>query len=127
MHNINSLICTISIVFITTLTLTSQVPTIQDCLGAIPICQTVYTESQSPSGDGNYVDELNPDFTCLAFESNAIWYTFTTNASGNFGFLVTPNNITDDFDWALYNITGKQCSRRRFLQQRDRGYGRNNL
>ena len=32
--------------------LSAQVPTIQDCLGAIPVCQEVYTESQSPTGDG---------------------------------------------------------------------------
>jgi len=98
------------IVLTFTSSLLGQIPTIQDCLGAISICQPIYTESQSPSGDGNYVDELNTDFTCLSFESNAIWYTFTTNSDGNFGFLVTPNTISNDFDWALYNITDATCA-----------------
>jgi len=95
--------------FFLTQNLKAQVPTIQDCLGAIPVCQQIYTEVNSPSGDGNYVDELNVGFTCLAFESNAIWYTFTTNSAGNFGFVVTPMDLDDDYDWALYNITGASC------------------
>lgn len=33
-----------------------QVPTTQDCLGAIPICQEVYQEDKSPTGSGNYTN-----------------------------------------------------------------------
>ncbi len=99
----------VSIFLITVFSLQGQLPTIQDCLGAIPVCQEIYVETTAPSGSGNYPNELNPGFTCIANEQNAIWYTFTTNSSGNFGFVVTPNNLNDDYDWALYNITNATC------------------
>lgn len=89
--------------------LPAQAPTVQDCLGAIPVCQPVYSESQSLSGDGNYPNEVNVTISCTSFEDHSIWYTFTVNESGNFGFVITPNNPTDDYDWALFNITNAEC------------------
>ena len=89
--------------------LTGQNASIQDCIGAIPVCQKIYVESQSPVGRGNF-DEVNPDFNCMQVESNSIWYTFTVNTSGNFGFLLTPMNQSDDYDWALFNLTDASCS-----------------
>ncbi len=89
----------------------AQVPTIQDCLGALPVCQNVYSESRSPSGEGNYTNEIFTGTSCLNDgETNSIWYTFTVNKTGNFGFLITPNDLDDDYDWALYNITNASCS-----------------
>lgn len=93
-----------------TLSLYGQTPTIQDCLGAIPICQPVYREAQAPSGMGNYPDEINSSISCLADERNAIWYTFTVAATGNFGFTLVPNRASDDYDWALYDITNATCA-----------------
>ncbi|MDV7393754.1 hypothetical protein RZS08_20420, partial [Arthrospira platensis SPKY1] len=29
--------------------------------------------------------------------------------SGNFGFLITPNDPNDDYDWSLFNITTASC------------------
>lgn len=87
-----------------------QIPTTQDCLGAIPICQTTYTENFVPSGAGNYPNEVNPNSTCLGGgEIYSIWYTFTVNESGDFGFVLTPNNLSDDYDWALFNVTNASC------------------
>jgi gliding motility-associated-like protein len=88
----------------------AQAPTVQDCLGAIPICQQIYTESQSPTGTGNYPNEVNGDFSCSLSESNSIWYAFTVNQSGNFGFLIDPNDRNDDYDWALFDITNATCA-----------------
>lgn len=90
--------------------LQAQIPTIQDCLGAIPICQPVYSESQSPTGTGNYPNEINTSISCTDAEIQTIWYTFTTGEDGNFGFLITPNNIANDYDWALFNITNASCT-----------------
>ena len=88
----------------------AQVPTIQDCLGALPVCQNVYSESRSPSGEGNYTNEIFTGTSCLNDgETNSIWYTFKVNKTGNFGFLITPNDLDDDYDWALYNITNASC------------------
>ncbi len=88
-------------------TLMSQTPTIQDCLGAIPICQQIYTEALSPVGDGNIPNEIQN--TCMDGELNIIWYTFTVNQTGDFGFVLTPNNPDDDYDWALFDITNATC------------------
>ena len=43
-------------------------------------------------------------------ELNSIWYTFTVNQSGDFGFTLTPNNSNDDYDWAMFNITNATCA-----------------
>ena len=94
--------------------LVGQVPTVQDCLGAIPVCTEVYSETISPSGAGNYPNEINSflfgGFCCMGSEASSIWYTFTVNQTGDFGFTLTPNSIDDDYDWALFDITGKSCS-----------------
>lgn len=89
--------------------LPAQTPTIQDCLGAIPVCQETYEEAESPSGTGNYPNELLSGQTCTDGELNSIWYVFTANANGSLGFLITPNDLDDDYDWALFNITNADC------------------
>ena len=43
-------------------------------------------------------------------EINSIWYIFTVNQSGDFGFVLTPNDLNDDYDWALFNITNGTCA-----------------
>ena len=88
----------------------SQTPTIQDCLGAIPICNRIYSESFVKPGCGNICDEIDKDNTCGFPEEGSVWYTFTVNKSGDFGFIITPDQLTDDYDWALFNITNASCS-----------------
>lgn len=83
---------------------------IQDCLGAIPVCQDTYTEVNSPVGDGNIPNEIIPGETCTAGELNSIWYVFTANQNGMLGFLITPNNLDDDYDWALFDLTNGDCN-----------------
>jgi hypothetical protein len=89
----------------------AQVPTNQDCLNAIPICQNVYSTTASYSGEGNILNEINSSNSCLGSgELNDVWYTFTVQQSGNLNFLITPNNSADDYDWAVYNLTNNNCS-----------------
>jgi gliding motility-associated-like protein len=38
-------------------------------------------------------------------DKNPFWYTFTCYVSGTLGFLITPNDLGDDYDWQLYDIT----------------------
>ncbi len=91
--------------------LKAQVPTNQDCLDAIPICQNVYSTTISYSGEGSYPNEINSGSSCLGSgELNDVWYTFTVQQSGNLNFLITPNNSSDDYDWAVYNLTNNNCS-----------------
>ncbi|MBK7570585.1 MAG: PKD domain-containing protein [Bacteroidetes bacterium] len=86
-------------------------PTNQDCPNAIPICQNVYNTAVSYSGEGNILDEIDPLNSCLgAGELNDVWYTFTVQTSGNLDFTITPNTISEDYDWAVYNLTNASCA-----------------
>jgi len=89
-------------------TITIAQPTIQDCLGAIPVCQDFYSEINSPEGEGSFPNEA-PFAACTQGESNSIWYVFTVNEDGLLGFLITPNDLNDDYDWALFDITSVDC------------------
>ena len=81
----------------------------QDCNSAIPVCQNVYSTAVSYSGEGN-TQEI-PSNSCLGSnEKNSVWYTFSTSSAGNLAFNITPNNGSDDYDFALYDITGNNCS-----------------
>jgi gliding motility-associated-like protein len=114
MFNIKKYIFFVLIFFFKTLIVNSQVPTVQDCLGAIPICQNSYTTSNSYVGPGNYSSEINIfSSSCLSSgggENNSVWYTFTSQTSGNFNFEINPNDVYDDYDWAVYNLTSANCA-----------------
>lgn len=47
--------------------------------------------------DGNVYRDLNP-----------YWYKFTCFTSGTLGFVIKPNNSQDDYDWQLFDITGRE-------------------
>ncbi len=92
----------------------SQVPTVQDCWGAIPVCQNVYSQANSYSGEGNYPNEIPTTGGCpgnclLSGEKNDVWYVFTVQQSGNLSFTITPNSTDDDYDWVVYNLTNASC------------------
>lgn len=107
MHRLSALFA----LLLFTINAAAQVPTTADCLGAIPICQNQYSYSLSPSGEGNYPTEINSGSSCLGSgELNDTWYTFTVQQSGNLSFLITPNAMSDDYDWAVYNLTTNNCA-----------------
>jgi len=92
-----------------------QTPTVGDCLGAIPVCQDVYYEPNIYSGTGNYPNEI-PDCNpincelccpdnCLDGEWNSAWYIFTVQESGLLRFTIDPDIPSDDYDWAVFNLT----------------------
>ncbi len=86
-------------------------PTVQDCLGAIAVCQNVYSEANAYSGTGNIPSEINSTNSCLGSgEKNDVWYTFTTQTAGNVCFTIDPNVNSDDYDWAVYDLTSNSCS-----------------
>ncbi|PCJ82411.1 MAG: hypothetical protein COA57_13350 [Flavobacteriales bacterium] len=87
----------------------SQVPpdSIQDCEGAIPICDNFFYQDSAFSGEGAYPNEVTPIVSCLSSgEKNSAWYTFTVQASGQLCFTIIPNNPVDDYDWAVFHMTG---------------------
>lgn len=82
---------------------------IQDCTGAIPVCQDSYSEVNAPSGSGNVTD-LFPGETCMDTEDNSVWYVFTASEAGMLGFVITPNDLDDDYDWALFDLSTGDCN-----------------
>ncbi len=92
----------------------SQTPTTQDCLGAIPVCDYIYHEDSTASGFGNYFEIPNggnncPNGHCMDGEKNSRWYIFTVIQSGDLRFQITPQVQTDDYDWAVFNLTDHEC------------------
>ncbi len=61
---------------------------------SVPVCGG--TKMPTPCNDGNVYTDINP-----------YWYKFTCYASGTLGFVITPKNLGDDYDWQLFDITGK--------------------
>lgn len=62
----------------------------------VPICGTSNLTVPGCSGDGAAYADKNP-----------FWYKITCYQSGTLGFLITPNDLGDDYDWQLYDITGR--------------------
>lgn len=82
----------------------------QDCFSALPVCNGSYTNPNSYSGAGNVGGEV-PTGSCLgAGELNSVWYIITVQTNGTLGFSITPVSPLDDYDWAVYNLTGASCS-----------------
>lgn len=102
--------CTSRIVlaFLVLVAVRSQAQTISDCDGAINLCESFYFEEQAPlnTGDiGEYTGACNQ-----SIEWNSVWYTFTVQSDGNLSFVLTPNDLNDDYDWGLFDITVGGCA-----------------
>jgi large repetitive protein len=83
----------------------------QNCMDAIPICQNVYTQSNANAGVGSVADLTSSNQGCLTNgEVNASWYILNTSTSGNILFTITPNAPTDDYDFAVWDITDTSCA-----------------
>jgi gliding motility-associated-like protein len=91
----------------------SQSAEYEDCIGAIPVCQSIYVE-ETPYlyyGEGNYSNEIYQDgYTqCFTDENNGVWYVFSAQATGFLKFTIFPTNPVDDFDWTVIDITDISC------------------
>jgi gliding motility-associated-like protein len=73
---------------------------------AFPVCGTnVFSQNNVPLCGNRTV----PGIGCGSglSDKNPFWYKFTAFTSGTLGFLITPNQLSDDYDWQLYDITGR--------------------
>ena len=88
-------------------------PNAQDCLGALPVCQPVYTTTNSYIGCGNVCPEIHNNSLCplcMDGELNDVFYVLTVQTSGILRFILTPNNPNNDYDWSVFNMTNADCS-----------------
>ncbi len=80
----------------------------QTPITAFPVCGTsVFSQDIVPVCTSNnlFVPGCSGDGADYA-NKNPFWYKFTCFVSGTLGFVVTPNDLTDDYDWQLYDVTG---------------------
>ncbi len=82
-----------------------------DCIGATPVCVDMFDENIVPADEGLFPNEINTSINCGgAGEVKAIWYIFTVNRSGDFGFVISPASPSADYDWSLFNLTNASCA-----------------
>ncbi|MGB1241924.1 MAG: T9SS type A sorting domain-containing protein [Chitinophagales bacterium] len=87
-----------------------RLPNEQDCDGAIVICEEVYNSQKTFVREGNVVDEINGGKSCLkSGERNSVWYKLRIVEDGDLAFSLIPDDFTDDYDWAVFNITDADC------------------
>ena len=76
---------------------------------AFPVCGiSSFTQTSVPICTNNNV--ISPACNTSFPDANPYWYKFTCYASGTLGFLITPSNLGDDYDWQLFDITGHDPS-----------------
>jgi hypothetical protein len=72
----------------------------QDCVNATAICNN---NTFSGNSSGNGVQELTAaNQGCMTTEHQSSWYTFTIQTSGTLSMTISPQNGTDDYDFALW-------------------------
>ncbi len=89
------------IAFTQTCTALGQNPTT-----AFPVCGTTKFVQNSVALCGNKVIPTPCNDGGGYSDKNPYWYKFTCYVSGKLGFVITPANLSDDYDWELFDITG---------------------
>lgn len=73
---------------------------------AYPVCGTaVFHEDKVTNCTGPNV--ASKGCTIGVTSSSSFWYKFTCYQTGTLGFLISGINADDDYDWGLYDITGR--------------------
>ncbi|MEP6674841.1 MAG: gliding motility-associated C-terminal domain-containing protein [Ferruginibacter sp.] len=74
---------------------------------AFPVCgTTTFAQTTVPFCNNGSLPSPGCPGT-LYTDKNPFWYKFTCFQSGTLGFLITPDIIGDDYDWELFDITGR--------------------
>ena len=71
---------------------------------AFPVCGTTdFSQTTVPYCGGKAIPGIcsRDGITDL----NPFWYKFTCYKAGTLGFLITPNDLNDDYDWEIFDIT----------------------
>ena len=71
---------------------------------AFPLCgNQIFRKASVPICDNGVIPTPCPRITLT--DKNPYWYKFTCFSGGTLGFLITPNNLFDDYDWQLFDVT----------------------
>ncbi len=63
---------------------------------SVPVCGGLQVHGHCDGVDGLGLSDLNP-----------YWYKFTCFEAGTLAFTISPTVNTDDYDWQLFDVTGK--------------------
>jgi gliding motility-associated-like protein len=73
---------------------------------AFPICGLdTFKQQIVPNCGGKTVPNPCGDF--IYQDLNPFWYKFTCYKTGTLGFTIVPDDQGDDYDWQLFDVTGK--------------------
>jgi gliding motility-associated-like protein len=76
---------------------------------AFPVCGTkTFTQASVPKCGGREI----PGIACPPGHTdiNPFWYKFTCYTTGTLGFLITPHDLSEDYDWQLFDVTNRPLS-----------------
>ncbi len=75
---------------------------------AFPVCGTdTFSQSTVPGCGGRRITA--PGCQDFLTDINPFWYRFTCFQGGTLGFVITPNDPLDDYDWQLFDITNRNA------------------
>ncbi len=78
---------------------------------SFPVCgSNVFIQSSVPSFGGKFIPVPQCGTNAPYSDINPFFYKFTCFKTGTFGFLISPNNLQDDYDWDLFDITNHNDS-----------------
>jgi len=80
----------------------------QDACNALPLCGGQFFTPYSYQGQG-LVNDLTQT-PCGDGEDNSMWLKFTVANAGQIVFKIIPLDTSDDYDFAVLNATGVDCS-----------------
>lgn len=93
-----------------------------DCRNGVVLCDKSPFTVNRLEGNGADKNELNPGI-CIGGEFASAWYKWTCDKSGSLTFVLTPNDnvpnqVTDDIDFALYELPNgiDDCSIKKILR-----------
>jgi gliding motility-associated-like protein len=81
----------------------------KDCFGGIGVCNNTYNQAILPLGIGSVAELDNTNQGCLSGENNSAWYIINITSPGTLVFTISPVNTTEDYDFAVWDITGLGC------------------
>lgn len=97
------------ILFLTSVPGLSQVCTTlgQTPYSAFPVCgDSVFVQNSVPTCVNKAIPNNCPK-TLVYDDRNPYWYRFTCYKAGKLGLLISPKNQGDDYDWQIWDITGR--------------------
>jgi gliding motility-associated-like protein len=80
----------------------------QTPLSAFPVCGTnAFIQSSVPICAGQNIPSPTCSSTIAYKDKNPYYYKFTCYQAGPLFFEITPNNLGDDYDWVVFDITNQ--------------------